>query len=139
MLSGVFPKSILSINFHNGYHLYQNDRNVLTHCTLTTPNAYLPEEEQVGGTFALGSNVFDYYCANFHFIFSGAGVSHCTDVPYNVPIMPEALKGYKCFKHVVENEEIVEEYLKKSIVAWAGFGATNVGFFKKKQKAIKKV
>ena len=95
MVNGVFPKGILTINFHNGYHIDPNDRNYLTYCIVTTPNAYLPEEEQVGGIFVLGSNVFDYSCANFYFVFSGARVSHYTGVPYNVPNIPEALKGNK--------------------------------------------
>ena len=110
MVNGVFTKGI---GFYNGYHLDPNDRNDLTHCTVTTPNPYLPEEEQVGGMFAIGSNVFDYSCANFYFIFSWPRVSHYTGVSYNVPNMPESLKGNKCFNHVVENKEFFKEYLKK--------------------------
>ena len=66
MMNYVFPKVILTINSHNVYQLDPNDRNALTQCTVTTPNAYLSDEEQVGGTFSLGYNVFDHSCANFY-------------------------------------------------------------------------
>ena len=126
MVDGVFPKGILTINFFNGYHIDGNDRNALTHCTVTTPNTFIKqmlknkyknqdeddveekiEEKLIGGTFALGSNVFNYSDANFNFVFSGAAVSHTTGVPYKVPDMPHALTGKKSYKSVMQDEVII--------------------------------
>ena len=69
MVNGVFPKGIFTINFHNGYHLDPNDRDCLTHCTVTTPNNFLDESDYVGGTFCLGTAVFDYTEVNINIIF----------------------------------------------------------------------
>ena len=127
MVNNVFPKCVFTINFNNGYHLDCNDHEALTHCTITTPNPFVhKDKETVCGTFALGYNVFDFSKSNISFVFSGSRVSHCTGVPYNVPEMPELLKGNKSFKSINDNTGLVKNYLRKSVVAWAGFGATNV-------------
>ena len=34
MVNEVFSNCIFTINFHNGYHLDANNREVLTHCTI---------------------------------------------------------------------------------------------------------
>ena len=149
MVDGVFPKGILTINFFNGYHIDGNDHDALTHCAVTTPNTFIKqmlknkyknqdeddveekiEEKLIGGTFALGSNVFNYSDANFNFVFSGATVSHTTGVPYNVPDMPGALTGKKSYKSVMQDEVIVKKFLKESVLAWAGFGASNANWLK---------
>ena len=153
MVNGVFPKGILTINFSNGYHLDPNDRNALTHCTVTTPNATIKEimkkkgfdeedeqvlEKMVGGVFALGHNVFDYSEANFNFIFSGAAISHTTGIPYNVPDMPKVVTGNKSYASVVKHQKEMDTYLKESVLAWAGFGASNSEWLKKCAQAGKK-
>ena len=45
--------------------------------------------------------------------FSGSGVSHCTGVPYNVPDVPNVLKGKKAYGTVVNQELVVKDFSKK--------------------------
>ena len=44
--------------------------------------------------------------------------------------MPAVLRGNKSFSSVNDKKGVVYAYLKSSVVAWAGFGSTNVGYKK---------
>ena len=134
MINGLFHKGIFTINFHNGYNLDLNDRDCLTHCTVTTPNNFLDESDYVGGTFCLGTAVFDYTEVNLNFIFLGSNVVHCTGIPYNIPTFPSVLTGSKSYGTLVKNEIEIRDFLKKSVIAWAGFGATNKQHKRKSNK-----
>ena len=80
------------------------------------PNPFVLDKEKVGGTFALGYNVFDYSETNISFVFSGSRVSHCTGVPHTVMKMPKVLQGDKSFKTVNDQKGAVCDYLKKIVV-----------------------
>ena len=86
----------------------------------------------------MGTEVFNYTESNINFIFSGTGVSHCTGVPYNVPDVPKILKGKKAYSTVIKEDLVVKYFLKKSVISWAGFGATNVRGQIKGRKPIRK-
>ena len=94
-MNDIFPKVIVTLNYHNGYHLDLNDRNSPTHGVITIPNSKIPEEEHMGGSFALGNNVFEYSLDNVNLVFSGPGIAHTTNVPYKIPHMPNILRGHK--------------------------------------------
>ena len=51
--------------------------------------------------------MFDYTESNIDFIFSGSTVSHCTGVPYNVPDIPETLRGTKAYSTFFKQESVV--------------------------------
>ena len=52
--------------------------------------------------------------------------------------MPDTLTGNKSYNHVVQNEVIVKIFLKESVLAWAGFGASNSDWLKTGGERISK-
>ena len=44
--------------------------------------------------------------------------------------MPDALTGKKLYKHVIKKEVIVN-FVKESVLAWAGFGTSNADILKR--------
>ena len=60
-----------------------------------------------------GTAAFDYTEANINFIFLGSTVSHCTGVHYNVPDIPNVLKGKKAHGTVVKQELVVKKIVKE--------------------------
>ena len=82
-------------------------------------------------------NVFHYNEDNFYMIFSEAHVSHCTTIPSRSIEMPSILRGEKNYKSVIQHEGSIKAYLKNSVLSFAAFGSTNIGWKNKKIKANK--
>ena len=80
--------------------------------------------------------MFNYEEANLSLIFSGADVSQFTTMLFVISDIFDILKGI-FFKYVMAHETEVNAYLKKIIVLWAGYGATNIGWQKSKIHAFK--
>jgi hypothetical protein len=138
MLCGVFPEICFTVDYSNSFHLDPNDRAFLSHSFITTPNKFVTQNLNTHGAFMIGRNGFHYDVANLCIIFSAAHVSHCTTIPSRSIEMPSILRGEKNYRSVILHEGTIKAYLKNSVLSFAAFGSTNIGWKNKKLKASKR-
>jgi hypothetical protein len=118
-----FQTGMLTLNFHNNYHLDQRDRNIPTHCSFSPPSNWVDDPSSSRNTvFGMGSVIADISKNAQRISFLPQQVKHCTSEPTGVPSLPFYLQGNCSTSTLLKHQNEFYSFVSKSMLAWGGWG-----------------